>query len=162
MNLIFKLGTEKDIPVIAALAYKIWHEHYPSIITHEQIDYMLNMWNSEDATTQQLKAGVRFFIAWLDDEPVAYAGIQVKGGYNFLNKFYVDVAHHRGGIGKDFFAYLLQQMNRALPVKLQVNRQNYKAINFYFKNGFTIEQVADFDIGNNYYMNDFVMVKQAM
>ena len=36
--------------------------------------------------------------------------------------------------------------------------QNYKSINFYFKNGFVIERVADFDIGNNFVMNDFVMI----
>ena len=43
--------------------------------------------------------------------------------------------------------------------KLTVNRQNFKSINFYFKNGFTIESVADFDIGNGYVMNDFIMKK---
>ena len=43
-------------------------------------------------------------------------------------------------------------------LRLTVNRQNFKSINFYFKNGFKIEQVADFDIGNGYVMNDFVMV----
>jgi ribosomal protein S18 acetylase RimI-like enzyme len=45
-------------------------------------------------------------------------------------------------------------------MRLQVNRQNYTAINFYFKLGFTIERVADFDIGHGFFMNDFVMLKQ--
>ena len=45
-----------------------------------------------------------------------------------------------------------------LTVRLTVNRQNFKSVNFYFKNGFTIERVADFDIGNGYVMNDFVMM----
>jgi hypothetical protein len=39
---------------------------------------------------------------------------------------------------------------------------NYKAINFYFKNGFTIEKVADFDIGDGYFMNDFVMIWESI
>ena len=43
-------------------------------------------------------------------------------------------------------------------IRLQVNRMNYKAINFYFKHGFVIEKVADFDIGDGYFMNDFVMI----
>jgi len=54
------------------------------------------------------------------------------------------------------YEYIIQN-NR--PIRLQVNRKNYKAINFYFKNGFTIESVGDFDIGGGYYMNDFVMIK---
>jgi RimJ/RimL family protein N-acetyltransferase len=45
-------------------------------------------------------------------------------------------------------------------IKLTVNRQNFKSINFYFKNGFKIEKVEDFDIGNGYWMNDFIMVKK--
>jgi ribosomal protein S18 acetylase RimI-like enzyme len=44
-------------------------------------------------------------------------------------------------------------------LRLQVNRQNYKAINFYFRNGFIIESIADFDIGDGYFMNDFIMLK---
>jgi ribosomal protein S18 acetylase RimI-like enzyme len=43
---------------------------------------------------------------------------------------------------------------------LTVNRQNFKAINFYFKNGFVIDEVADFEIGNGFVMNDFVMKKE--
>jgi hypothetical protein len=43
---------------------------------------------------------------------------------------------------------------------LTVNRKNYKAINFYFKNGFTIKEIADFDIGNGFFMNDFIMIKK--
>ena len=81
--------------------------------------------------------------------------------FNFLNKFYVDVSHHRGGIGTHFFNYLLQQMNPTKPVRLQVNRQNYKAVNFYFKNGFTIEKVTDLHVGENFYMNDFIMIRQC-
>jgi hypothetical protein len=43
-------------------------------------------------------------------------------------------------------------------MRLTVNRQNYKSINFYFKIGFRIEKCADFPIGNGFVMNDFVMV----
>ena len=43
-----------------------------------------------------------------------------------------------------------------------VNRMNYKAVNFYFKSGFTIEKVADFDIGDGYFMNDFVMIWESI
>jgi ribosomal protein S18 acetylase RimI-like enzyme len=46
-------------------------------------------------------------------------------------------------------------------IRLTVNRQNYKSINFYFKNGFKIERVEDFDIGSGFWMNDFIMIKQV-
>ena len=64
----------------------------------------------------------------------------------------------RGGIGHGVWALLRGLLPDMREMRLQVNRQNYKAINFYFKVGFVIERVADFDIGDGYFMNDFVMV----
>ena len=47
-------------------------------------------------------------------------------------------------------------------IRLTVNRKNHIAINYYFKNGFMIEEVKDFDIGDGYEMNDFVMLKKVI
>jgi ribosomal protein S18 acetylase RimI-like enzyme len=157
MSLTFKHATENEAALISSLAHKIWHEHYPDIITVEQIDYMLTNRYSAGVIAQQMKAGEKYFLAYSDNEPVAYASFELKGDHYYLHKFYVDVSKHRGGIGHEFFTYLLQQMDSSKPIRLQVNRQNYKAVNFYFKEGFIIETVGDFHIGGNYYMNDFVM-----
>ncbi|MFN8297823.1 MAG: GNAT family N-acetyltransferase [Chitinophagales bacterium] len=162
MHLNFRKATEADIPVIAALAHKIWHEHYPSIITVEQIDFMLGDRYSKDAIIEGMQHGEQYFLAYAGDEPVALADIQKREKDYYLHKFYVDVSKHRGGIGTAFFNYLLQQMDAKLPIRLQVNRQNFKAVNFYFRSGFVIESVGDFDIGGGYFMNDFIMVRKPV
>ena len=46
--------------------------------------------------------------------------------------------------------------HQATDLELNVNRHN-KAINFYKKLGFIITMEEDIDIGNGYYMNDYVM-----
>jgi ribosomal protein S18 acetylase RimI-like enzyme len=69
-------------------------------------------------------------------------------------------AKHRRGIGAGALHEVVKYYPKAQRMRLQVNRQNYTAINFYFKLGFTIERVADFDIGHGFFMNDFVMLKQ--
>ena len=56
---------------------------------------------------------------------------------------------------------LIKEKHPHSKLTLTVNRQNYKAINFYFKLGFKIQTVADFDIGNGYVMNDFVMFYES-
>ena len=66
----------------------------------------------------------------------------------------------RGGLGGWILGALTPEMPGLRELRLQVNRQNFKAINFYFKMGFVIECVADFDIGDGYFMNDFVMLKK--
>jgi ribosomal protein S18 acetylase RimI-like enzyme len=161
MDLSFRPATEKDIPLIAALAYRIWHEHYPSIISVEQINYMLQNRYAASAIAEQMNNGERFFLAFAQDKPVAYASLELQGGHYYLHKFYIDVSKHRAGIGQQFFAYLLQQIDASKPIRLQVNRQNIKAVNFYFKMGFVIERAGDFHIGENYFMNDFVMVRKG-
>ena len=160
MDINFTSASEKDIATIIRLAHKIWHEHYPAIITVEQIDYMLDTRYSAAAIAQQMQGSERYFLASLNEQPVGYASIEWKGQYYYLHKFYLDVAKHGTGIGEAFFNFLLQHTDTSKTIKLQVNRQNYKAINFYFKMGFVIEQVGDFHIGKEYYMNDFVMIRK--
>jgi GNAT superfamily N-acetyltransferase len=159
MDITFREANSTDVPVIAQLAGKIWHEHYPSIISVQQIDFMLQNRYSATVVLEQMQHGERYFIAFAGSEPVAYASVEWKGSYYYLHKFYIDVCKHRQGIGTLFFNYLLQQVDSNKPIKLQVNRKNIKAINFYFRMGFVIEAVGDFDIGGGYYMNDFIMTR---
>jgi diamine N-acetyltransferase len=155
--LTFRTATIEDIPLISQLAEKIWKEHYPDIISLAQIDFILRTRYSSKAIEQGMNGKEKYFLAYDGDEAVAYASIELMDGNYYLHKFYNDVSKHRKGIGKRFFEYLLSQIDASLPIKLQVNRKNFKAVNFYFKLGFVIESVGDFDIGGGYYMNDFVM-----
>ncbi|MBK9319647.1 MAG: GNAT family N-acetyltransferase [Bacteroidetes bacterium] len=96
-----------------------------------------------------------------DEHPAGYLSYSHNGeGAYFLHKLYVDTGYHQKGMGR----YLLNEVFDKIPtiktLRLTVNRKNYTAINFYFKMGFIIEEVKDFDIGNGYEMNDFVMLKK--
>ena len=153
-------ATIEDIPVIYDLANRIWKVHYPAIISREQIDYMLEKMYSKAALEEQLNTGHRFFILTTDEHPAGYLSYSHNGdGAYFLHKLYVDTGYHQKGMGR----YLLNEVFDKIPtiktLRLTVNRKNYTAINFYFKMGFIIEEVKDFDIGNGYEMNDFVMLK---
>ncbi|MBK7684471.1 MAG: GNAT family N-acetyltransferase [Bacteroidetes bacterium] len=148
-----------EIPIINALARKIWMDHYPSIISMDQIEYMLEKMYSEAALQQQITDGNRFFILSDEHADLGYLSISQTGeGNYFLHKFYIDTQHHRKGLGHFFFDSVFNALPYLKTIRLTVNRTNLKAINFYFKKGFTIEEVKDFDIGNNYFMNDFVML----
>ena len=147
-----------DIPVITKLAHDIWHDYYPDIITIDQIDYMLNKMYSKESLTEQItvKNDV-FYLIHINHEPQGFISINHLGeGNYFLGKFYILQTNAAKGKGTRAFKQLLSIL-QPNSITLTVNRQNYKSINFYFKNGFIIERVADFDIGNNYVMNDFVM-----
>jgi RimJ/RimL family protein N-acetyltransferase len=148
-----------DVEVIEKLAHVIWHEYYPSIITVEQINYMLEkMYNKESLTEQMTEKKDVFYLIHINHEPQGFISItHIGDGNYFLNKFYILQTTAAKGKGTRAFKQLLSIL-QPNSISLTVNRQNYKSINFYFKNGFVIERVADFDIGNDFVMNDFVMV----
>ncbi len=162
MNLSFRKATGDDVELINQLAQKIWREHYPAIITMAQIEFMLLNRYSLKVIAEGMKSGEEYFLVYDSDVPVGYSSIEWKVGFYYLHKFYLDVAKHRSGIGKELFDFVLSQIDSTKPIKLQVNRTNYKAINFYFKVGFIIQSVGDFDIGGGYFMNDFVMMRKPL
>ena len=152
-------ATPSDTETIAALAEKIWMQYYPEIITVEQIRYMLDKMYSAPALQQQMSEGQDFYLLLENEQPIGYCSFSTtEPGHYFLHKFYVDTHYHGKGIGTFLLNEMLKQLAPVLTVRLTVNRKNYRSINFYFKNGFTIEKIADFDIGNNYFMNDFIML----
>lgn len=148
-----------DISEITQLAKVVWNQHYPTIIGQAQIDYMLNLMYSHQSLTEQMtKKGHRFYFIALNNINIGFISVNEEQASEwFLNKFYIDQSKASKGLGAKAFNELLSALNPK-QITLTVNRQNYKSINFYFKTGFKIDRVADFDIGNGYVMNDFVMV----
>jgi len=148
-----------DASLIQRLAESIWWKHYPSIIGEEQVRFMLNkMYNLENIENQISKEEQQYFILENDAQDLGFISIELRENSEaFINKFYILQDQQRKGSGAFAFKLLLKQFPEINCIRLQVNRQNYQAINFYFKHGFVIEEVADFDIGDGYFMNDFIM-----
>ncbi len=158
-DLSFRKALLADIPSIRALAEKSWWHHYPSIISEEQIRYMLDLIYNDEALKEQLDKGQDFYLFGKEDSnPQGFISLSVLDENEaFLHKFYMSPEAQGKGLGAAAFERLLRENPSVTCIRLTVNRQNFKAINFYFKLGFHIERVADFEIGNNFVMNDFVM-----
>ncbi len=162
---------ENDIPAVGDLARHIWNAHYITIITQAQIDYMLTRNYAPENLLQQINEGQRFLLATQDNEPVGFISIGgvaainnplLRGAHedaHFLHKFYIHPNLQGRGIGKAMLHTFLQQSPEIKRLRLQVARKNVNAWNFYLKQGFVIEGEADFDIGDGYQMQDFVMEK---
>jgi ribosomal protein S18 acetylase RimI-like enzyme len=156
-----KRAALSDVDAIAQLAHTIWHAHYPQIIGMEQVRFMLEKMYHPNVLAQHISDGPQeFYIIQSASEALGFIALEPneQGGL-YLQKLYVIPEKHRQGIGAGALSAAIAQYPKAQTIRLQVNRQNHTAINFYFKHGFTIELVADFDIGEGYFMNDFVMIK---
>ena len=157
---IYKAGI-KAIPLIQQLTAEVWPQTYAAVLTEEQIAYMLNMMYSAEALMQQMQTGHQFIIANYINEPVGFAsfGATEKPQEFKLHKLYVITTIQKTGAGKALLLYVMDEVRKAggHHFILQVNRQNENAIGFYERMGFKIESEADFDIGNGFFMNDYVM-----
>lgn len=156
-------ATLHDTETIGRLARRIWLEHYPAIIGRAQTEYMLEKMYSPQALRGQFDKGHRFYFWYEGSEAAGFASVDSSpAAYGFLAKFYLDASYRGKGIAPQFLAYLEDRLREAghTAVRLTVNRQNIGAVNFYFKSGFKIIRCEDADIGDGYFMNDFVMEKR--
>ncbi|TWF38994.1 N-acetylglutamate synthase-like GNAT family acetyltransferase [Chitinophaga polysaccharea] len=156
-------ATVNDIPVIQDLTNRIWRPTYQSILSPEQIEYMLEMMYSTAALEKQINALQHQFIILLDDNyPIGFASYSATDtpGIFKLHKIYLDLNYQGKGVGKMLLSTVADQVKArgASILELDVNRFN-KAKIFYEKQGFSVYKEKNTDIGKGYLMEDYVMRK---
>ena len=148
-----------DIPLIRTLSENIWKNHYITIISMEQIEYMLaKMYSNEKLSEEISNPAYSYELVLVDGHAAGYIAISDDSENNFmLHKFYILQEQRFKGLGEKVFNLVFDKLNYS-QIKLCVNRQNFKSVNFYFKMGFKIAAVIDNHFGDGYYMNDFIMI----
>lgn len=155
-------ATADDIPLIRELCFKVWPQTYASIVSPEQIDYMLDKMYSVASLQKQMASGSQFIFVYDESEPVGFASYLEKAPSVFkLDKIYVLLSQQGKGTGRFVINYIVDEIKQkgATALQLQVNRYN-KAKSFYEKLGFVVIDEKDFDIGSGFFMNDYVMEKR--
>jgi ribosomal protein S18 acetylase RimI-like enzyme len=161
--ILLRKAKEKDVEVIRAIANDTWYDTYLHIIGEAQIKYMLEKMYHEGMLLSQLREGHLFLIAEENDKDLGFAGFSLADAEKHiykLHKLYVLPDAHGKGIGKLLMNEVVNIAKAAggKTLELNVNRNN-KAADFYQKAGFTIKETVDLDIGDGFFMNDYVMEK---
>jgi ribosomal protein S18 acetylase RimI-like enzyme len=151
----------KDIQIVQNLAREIWDEHYSSILSQDQIDYMLDLFYSKKAIENDIKAGITWDILWYDEIPVGYISCKIEPKKVHLSKIYLKAEMRGKGLGKFMLnrAFQITESKNINYIYLNVNKNNQNSIQFYLNNGFKINNEGIFDIGKGYVMDDFIMEK---
>ncbi len=151
-----------DIPMIRELTFAIWPQTYEGLLSPDQLEYMLDMMYSPASLEKQMAEGAEFVIVYDDQLPVGFASYQeIKPGIYKLHKLYILKTQQGKGTGRLTLEHIIREIKPrgASSLQLQVKRDN-PAQHFYSKLGFEIIEEADFDIGNGYQMNDYIMEKK--
>jgi len=152
----------KDLSVISDLAHAIWPAAYGEILSPAQLTYMLNkIYALTSLENEFLNLQYNFIIAYDKNVPVGFASFSPKeeeSSVFHLHRIYVLPRQQGSGTGKMLLDNVINAIKKrgATALTLNVNRYN-KARSFYEKKGFIISREVDIDIGQGYFMNDYIM-----
>ncbi|KGO91945.1 GNAT family N-acetyltransferase [Flavobacterium subsaxonicum] len=153
----------KDYDLIHAIAVPSWQHTYSSILSAEQLDYMLTLMYSHDAITEQISIkGHHFLLAAEDGQYLGFASYEINSVYEAtkIHKLYVLPGAQGRGVGKALVTVIENTAKAHGNNKLLLNVNRYNpAVNFYLKTGFAKIGQEDINIGNGYLMEDYIMQK---
>ena len=82
--------TDEQLARLADLASAIWHEYFAPLLSAEQIDYMVQQYQSLEALTRAVRQeDYTYFLAYEGEELVGYCGVKPDGDRLFLSKLYL-------------------------------------------------------------------------
>ena len=162
-NITICSACEKELPIVAELAAKIWPDAYRAILSEGQIRYMLKMMYDLPVLQQEYAAGTRFDLIFDGGEPIGFTSYGPCPEHPHfcakLHKLYLDSAYHDRGIGTLALRHVIEEArSREYKVlHLNVNKNNKAAIRAYERNGFSMAKEVTTDIGDGFVMDDYVM-----
>ena len=159
--MIRKVLEDDDILIVAKLANTIWNSHYTPIIGQKQVDYMVNKFQSFDAIKSQIKNGYCYYLISNSKNAIGYLCLLPDPDSNkiMISKIYVDKSENGNGYGTQLInlTKTIAKEKNINTIWLTVNKHNTNSINWYQKLGFNITKKIIMDIGEGYFMDDFVM-----
>ena len=151
--------SEADVRRLAKVAREVWREANVSFCTPEQVEYMIEKYQSFEAISGQLVHGYRYFLIEDDGEILGYFGVQPQGERLFLSKFYI-LKQNRGrglfSLGLEHMCTLCREGSMS-AIYLTVNRNNTHAYEVYIAKGFKVIAEECTDIGFGFVMDDYIM-----
>ncbi len=157
-------ATPAQHPIIQSIAHITWPVTFGDLMTPEQLQYMLNMMYSDAALAEQTgPKGHVFLLAEKDGQHLGFASYELhyQGEKKTkLHKIYILPSAQGQGVGRALFEQVTEIARSAgdQKISLAVKRDN-DAVKFYEKLGYHIVGTLDMEIGEGFWMRDYVMEK---
>lgn len=150
-------GDKEEINEMSGMATAIVRDYYDPIIGKDQNDYMLKMFQTPEAIAEQLEHGYRYYFVRENGKNLGFVAFYPRENALYLSKLYLYKDERGKGYAREILEFLKTQarelgFNR---IELNVNRNNDTRF-IYEKLGFTVAWEEKNDIGNGFYMDDYV------
>lgn len=156
-------ATEKDIPLVQDLAKRSWENAYADILSKEQMDFMLNTMYSEAEISEHLKTPNYHYYLVFDEVFNSFDGFlgyenHYEDKTTKLHRIYLVPESKGKGLGKKTLEFLHQKVKESCDKRIILNVNKYNsAKSFYESQGYKVYDEGVFDIGNGYFMDDYLM-----
>ena len=155
-----KAETDTQVREIADLAKVIWNEHFTPIIGKDQVDHMVEKFQSYPALKEQISEGYEYYQIFSGGEFCGYTGIH-PGEDNrlFLSKLYLKKesrGHHLATGAFSFLKEICRERGYS-AIWLTCNKHNDNSLGVYRHFGFEIIDTQEADIGGGFIMDDYIM-----
>ena len=152
--------TDVEIRAVAKLAREIWTEHFTAIIGADQVEYMLDKFQSENAITDQIQnKRYTYYLIEKGKQAIGYCAIVQEEDVLFLSKLYIQKSMRGKGVARktiDFIKTIALERNLG-SITLTVNKNNIGPIEAYEKLGFVNIGPIVQNIGGGFIMDDYKM-----
>ncbi len=161
MHITINKAVVNDAQQIHQLAHAIWPATYGNIVTVAQLQYMLQKIYAIDVLSYEIQYNTAaYYIVYNDvNTAIGFACLgHIDTATIKLHKIYLLPATQGNGLGKKLLQYCIDiaKQQAYTCMILNVNRYN-NALDFYKAFGFSIIDEVDINIGNGFYMNDYIM-----
>lgn len=153
-------NSDEKIKELADCAKDIWNEYFVNLISQEQIDYMVEKFQSYPALSKAIKKeGYTYYMAYEDGRVIGFCGIRIDGERLFLSKLYMRSEYR----GKKISSTLLDKaidfakVHRLSAIYLTCNKHNTNSLQVYEHKGFHTIDAVQTDIGHGFIMDDYIM-----
>lgn len=159
------VATKNQLTIVQELANAIWPDTYGTILSQEQLDYMMDLMYSLESLENQYENNKIFLLVNDENGFIGFASYEMNfenSNKTKIHKLYILPQIQGKGIGKNLIHYIedIAKANSNSGLILNVNKYN-KAKDFYLNCGFEITKSIIVDIGKGYIMDDYVMEKKT-
>jgi len=156
-----KVITNNELNRLLELIRQIWPPHYTPIIGRQQVDYMMATYQSREEIQRQLNFQADYFILVVDNSDAGYMAYEKRPGGLYLSKLYLLESMRGRGLGRYMEEYAVKSAKESglNHIYLNVNRHNTNSVKVYEKLGYKVEREMIKNLGEGFYMDDYVMGK---
>ncbi|MTJ51777.1 GNAT family N-acetyltransferase [Anabaena sp. UHCC 0253] len=153
-----------DLEELRKISREIWYNHYSTIISNAQIEYMLDkMYGIGVIENEIYEQGIFYDQVLHNSELVGYLSysseIMNNMSYLKLHKCYLLTSLHGFGYGQMMLSHIYEKAKNMnlQQIILNVNKRNEKGIKAYSRFGFKIIDSQVIDFGGGFVMDDYIM-----